>query len=56
VHVAASAYHDLAPAAELGLRSVWINRLAEHSASPRAAELPDLRDLPDTLDRLIPPG
>jgi 2-haloacid dehalogenase len=54
VHVGASAFHDLAPAAELGLRAVWINRLAEQSDTPRAAELPDLRDLPDTLDRLIP--
>jgi 2-haloacid dehalogenase len=54
VHVGASAFHDLAPAAELGLRAVWINRLAEQSDAPRAAELPDLRDLPDTLDRLIP--
>jgi 2-haloacid dehalogenase len=54
VQVGASAFHDLTPAAELGLRAVWINRLAEQSDTPRAAELPDLRDLPDTLDRLIP--
>ncbi len=56
VHVGASPFHDLAPAAQLGLRAVWINRLAEHSESPRAAELPDLRDLPQTLDRLLPPA
>jgi len=56
VHIGASAFHDLAPAAELGLRSVWINRLGEHSASPRAAELPDLRDLPATLERLVAPA
>ena len=54
VHVGASPFHDLAPAAQLGLRAVWINRLAEQNETPRAAELPDLRDLPDTLDRLIP--
>jgi 2-haloacid dehalogenase len=54
VHVAASLYHDIAPASELGLSAVWINRLGEHSALPRAAELPDLIDLPSTLERLVP--
>jgi 2-haloacid dehalogenase len=54
VHVAASLFHDIAPAHELGLRAVWINRLGERSELPRAAELPDLRELPDTLDRLVP--
>ena len=53
VHVAASPFHDLRPAAELGLRAVWINRLGEVSDAPRAAELPDLGDLSDTLDRLV---
>ena len=55
-HVAASAFHDLAPAAELGITAVWINRLAEKSDEPRGAELPDLGGLPDTLDRLVPAG
>jgi 2-haloacid dehalogenase len=54
VHVAASLFHDIAPAAELGLRAVWVNRLAETSDLPRAAELPDLGRLPDTLDGLVP--
>jgi 2-haloacid dehalogenase len=54
VHVAASLFHDIAPAAELGLTAVWINRLEETSDVPRAAELPDLRDLPDSLDGLVP--
>src|SRR5919202_479728 len=31
VHVAASLFHDVAPARELGLRSVWINRLDERA-------------------------
>lgn len=53
VHVAASAYHDIAPAAELGLAAVWINRLGEESELPRAAELPDLASLPETLERLV---
>lgn len=54
VHVAASLFHDIAPAAELGLRAVWINRRAETSDLPRAAELPDLFGLADGLDGLIP--
>ncbi len=56
VHVAASLFHDIAPAGELGLTSVWINRLGE-SAPPGVLptrELPDLRALPDTLDALVP--
>lgn len=53
VHVGASPFHDLAPAAELGLRAVWINRMKESSEVPRTAELPDLSDLPDTLDGLV---
>jgi 2-haloacid dehalogenase len=54
VHVAASLFHDIAPCRELGLTAVWINRLAETSDLPRAAELTDLADLPSTLDRLVP--
>jgi 2-haloacid dehalogenase len=53
VHVAASLFHDIAPCKELGLRAVWINRLAETSDLPRAAELPDLSKLPATLDELV---
>jgi 2-haloacid dehalogenase len=56
VHVAASAFHDLGPAAELGLAAVWINRLGEEIDLPRAAELPDLSALPETLDRLVRAG
>jgi 2-haloacid dehalogenase len=54
VHVAASLFHDIAPSAEMGLTAVWINRLDERSELPRAAELPNLRDLPDTVDALVP--
>jgi len=53
VHVAASLFHDIAPAAELGLRAVWINRLRETSDLPRAAELTELTKLPETLDDLV---
>jgi 2-haloacid dehalogenase len=53
VHVAASLFHDIEPCARLGLRAVWINRLGETSDLPRAAELADLSELPDVLDRLV---
>jgi 2-haloacid dehalogenase len=53
VHVAASLFHDIAPAHELGLRAVWINRPRESSDLPRAAELEDLSKLPETLDDLV---
>jgi 2-haloacid dehalogenase len=52
-HVAASLFHDIAPAHELGLRAVWINRLHETSDLPRDAELSDLARLPDVLDELV---
>ena len=54
VHVAASLFHDIEPCAKLGLPAVWINRRGETSMVPRSAELPDLTDLPDTLERLAP--
>ncbi|MGI8968054.1 MAG: HAD family hydrolase [Chloroflexota bacterium] len=53
IHVAASLFHDIAPAHDLGIPAVWINRLGESSALPRAAELTDLTHLPDTLDRIL---
>jgi 2-haloacid dehalogenase len=53
VHVAASLFHDVAPANELGLRSIWINRLAEEPNPPPTRELPDLAGLPDALDELV---
>jgi 2-haloalkanoic acid dehalogenase type II len=52
VHVAASLFHDVAPANELGLASIWINRLGE-TAGPRSTrELPDLTGLADTLEEV----
>jgi 2-haloacid dehalogenase len=53
VHVAASPFHDLGPAAELNIPAVWINRRGETSELPRAAELPDLTSLADILDGLV---
>jgi 2-haloacid dehalogenase len=54
VHVAASVFHDIRPCGKLGLTAAWINRLGETSGVPRAADLPDLSTLPETLDRLVP--
>ncbi|MGH2650401.1 MAG: HAD family hydrolase, partial [Actinomycetota bacterium] len=54
VHVAASLFHDIAPCRDLGLTAVWINRLGETSELPRAAELPTLAALPETVDLLVP--
>jgi 2-haloacid dehalogenase len=55
VHVAASLFHDIAPARELGLKSVWINRLGEQPEPKPDRELTDLAPLPDTLDELVAP-
>ena len=55
VHVAASLFHDIAPARELGLKSVWINRLGEEADPEPDRELTDLSRLPDTLDELVAP-
>ncbi len=52
VHVGASLFHDIAPARELELTSVWINRLGEKADPEPDRELPDLARLPDTLDEL----
>jgi 2-haloacid dehalogenase len=52
VHVAASLFHDIAPANELGLRSVWINRLGEKAEPEPTRELPDLARLAETLGEL----
>jgi 2-haloacid dehalogenase len=54
VHVAQSHFHDIVPASELELASVWINRLGELGDPPPTRELRDLRALPDTLDELVP--
>lgn len=54
VHVAQSHFHDIVPASELGIASIWINRLGEVAEPRPARELPDLRTLPDTADELVP--
>jgi 2-haloacid dehalogenase len=54
VHVAASLFHDIAPANELGLRSIWINRLGALPEPRPTRELRDLDHLPETLGELAP--
>ena len=54
VHVAASLFHDIAPANELGLRSVWVNRLRETAGPQPTREVSDLTGLADVLDGLVP--
>jgi 2-haloacid dehalogenase len=53
VHVAQSHFHDIVPANELGIQTVWINRYAERKEPPPTRELPDLTALADTLDELV---
>jgi 2-haloacid dehalogenase len=54
VHVAQSHFHDIVPAHELGIRSVWINRLGARGEPAPTREHSDLRGLADTLDELVP--
>ena len=51
-HVAASLFHDVAPANELGLRSIWINRLGETAGPEPTRELSDLIPLPEALEEV----
>jgi 2-haloacid dehalogenase len=53
VHVGASLFHDVAPACELGIPVVWINRLGEDPEPQPTRELHDLSALADTLDELV---
>lgn len=54
VHVGASLFHDVAPAAALGLRTVWVNRLGEDAEPQPDVELHSLAGLADGLDSLVP--
>jgi 2-haloacid dehalogenase len=55
VHVAQSMFHDIVIANELGLQSVWINRLGERHDTKPTRELRDLAALPEVLDELVAP-
>ncbi|MDX6467019.1 MAG: 2-haloacid dehalogenase [Gaiellaceae bacterium] len=52
VHVAASLFHDIAPAVELGLPTIWINRLGEEPEPQPDVELRSLEGLGVALDAL----
>ena len=54
VHVAQSLFHDIAAANDLGIRSVWINRLGEQPGPQPTRSLSGLSGLADTLDDLVP--
>ena len=51
-HVAASLFHDIGPANELGLPSVWINRLGERPGPQPTREQPDLTNLAAALEEV----
>jgi 2-haloacid dehalogenase len=54
VHTAASLFHDIGACDELGIPSVWINRLGEEPDPEPTRELQDLSTLPATLEELVP--
>jgi 2-haloacid dehalogenase len=54
VHVAQSLFHDISTATELGLPSVWINRLGEPEDERPTKTLASLTGLADALDELVP--
>jgi 2-haloacid dehalogenase len=54
VHVAQSLYHDIAPASELGIPAIWINRLEEPGDERPSRTLMTTARLADTLDELVP--
>jgi 2-haloacid dehalogenase len=54
VHVGASLFHDIAPAAALGLPTIWVNRLGEEAEPQPDVELRSLAGLAEHLDSLVP--
>jgi 2-haloacid dehalogenase len=54
VHVAQSLFHDIAATNELGIRSIWINRLGQQPGPQPTRSLEGLTGLADTLDELVP--
>ena len=53
VHVGASLFHDIQPATELGLKTIWINRLGEEPGPHPEIELRSLSGLGHALDSLV---
>jgi 2-haloacid dehalogenase len=52
VHVGASLFHDVAPAIELGLPTIWVNREGEEPEPQPDVELHTLEGLGEALDAL----
>ncbi|HKX17632.1 MAG TPA: HAD family hydrolase [bacterium] len=53
IHVGASLFHDVVPAAALGYRTVFINRHGEPVTGASSTRvLPDLRSLPESAEQL----
>ena len=54
VHVAGSQYHDIEPAATLGIRAIWVNRkeggLLRNYAKDQVSQVVDLNQLAEQLD------
>ncbi|HET9437253.1 MAG TPA: HAD family hydrolase [Gaiellaceae bacterium] len=54
VHVAQSLFHDIQPASELGIPSIWINRLGEPDDPRPTVTLTGVAELADGLDSIVP--
>jgi 2-haloacid dehalogenase len=54
VHVAQSLFHDIQPANELGIPSIWVNRLGETADLRPTLTLAGVGELADALDSLVP--
>jgi 2-haloacid dehalogenase len=54
VHVAQSLFHDIQPANELEIPSIWINRLGETADLRPTLTLAGVGELADALDSLVP--
>ena len=57
LHVAESLYHDIAPANQLGIASVWVNRAGRGGGTRRSDAVPDLvaPDLATLAGMVCPP-
>jgi 2-haloacid dehalogenase len=54
IHVGASQYHDMRPAAALGYRTVFVDRHGETLETTPTRVIPDLASLADVIDELAP--
>ena len=54
VHVAQSLFHDIQATSELGIPSIWINRLGEPADPRPTLTLTGVGELADGLDALVP--